>query len=267
MGTDGSTGNFIHHLTKHRITRDSELSKDNAESIDKARGMIDNPVRKNRLDEKFVGIIVKDNQPLSIRDDEGFREFVEEIDPYYELPSDKKVKELLAKGYNYCRQEIVCLFEQGITSCSLMLDLWTSRSHASYLGVTCSFVNAQFELHEAILAVKYLKYLHTGDIIAECLNQIIHEWNLDGKVFTITTDNGSNMVKTGKLLKNHNNITRFPCAAHTLQLAVGKGLLPAERLVARAKRLINFFTTLKQSERLVEAQKTMKNVNQNEVKI
>jgi hypothetical protein len=267
MGTDGSTGNFIHHLTKHRITRDSELSKDNAESIDKARGMINNPVRKNRLDEKFVGIIVKDNQPLSICDDKGFREFVEEFDPYYELPSDKKVKELLVKGYNYYKQEIVCLFEQGITSCSLTLDLWTSRSRAGYLGVTCSFVNAQFELHEAILAVKYLKYPHTGDIIAECLNQIIHEWNLDGKVFTITTDNGSNMVKTGKLLKNHNNITRFPCAAHTLQLAVGKGLLPAERLVARAKRLINFFTTPKQSERLVEAQKTMKSVNQNEVKI
>jgi len=203
---------------------------------------------------------------LSICDDERFREFVEDLDPYYELLSDKKVKELLTKGYNYCKQEIVCLFEQGITSCSLTLDLWTSRSRAGYLGVTCSFVNAQFELREAILVVKYLKYPHTGDIIAECLNQIIHEWNLDGKVFTITTDNGSNMVKAGKLLKNYNNITRFPCAAHTLQLVVGKGLLPAERLVARAKRLINFFTTPKQTERLIEAQKTMKNVNQNEVK-
>lgn len=90
---------------------------------------------------------------------------------------------------------------------------------------------------------------------------------LDGKVFTITTDNGNNMVKAGKLLKNHNNITRFPCAAHTLQLVVGKGLLPAERLVARAKRLINFFTAPKQTERLIEVQKSMKNVNQHEVKL
>ena len=73
---------------------------------------MNNPVRKNRLDKRFVRIVVKDNQPLSIRDDEGFREFVEDLDPYYELPSDKKVKELLAKGYNYCKQEIVvCLFE------------------------------------------------------------------------------------------------------------------------------------------------------------
>ena len=73
------------------------------------------------------------------------------------------------------------------------------------------------------------------------------------------------MVKAGKLLKDHNNITRFPCVTHTLQLVVGKGLLPAERLVARAKRLINFFTTPKQTERLIEIQKSMKN-NQHKVK-
>jgi hypothetical protein len=47
---------------------------------------------------------------------------------------------------------------------------------------------------------------------------------------------------------------------------VGKGLLPAETLVARAKRLINFFTIPKQTERLIEIQKSMKN-NQHKVKI
>jgi hypothetical protein len=259
MGSDGSTGNFIHHLVKHNITRDTEVTQNNENTAIKSKSssMANNPVRKSRLDKKFVGIVVKDNQPLSIRDDEGFREFVEELDPFYELPSDKKVKALLVDGYNYCKQEISHLFEQGVASCSLTLDLWTSRSRAGYLGVTCSFVNTQFELHEAILSIKYLKYPHTSDIIVECLNQIIHEWKLDGKVFTITTDNGSNMVKAGRLLKDKNNITRFPCAAHTLQLVVGKGLLPAERLVARAKRLINFFTTPKQTEKLIEIQKNM----------
>ncbi|CAB5359578.1 unnamed protein product [Rhizophagus irregularis] len=95
----------------------------------------DNPVKKDRLDKKYVGIIIKDNQPLSIRDDEGFQEFVEELNPFYELPSDKKVKELLVKGYNYCKQEIIRLLEQGVASCSLTLDLWTSRSRAGYLVI------------------------------------------------------------------------------------------------------------------------------------
>ena len=253
MGTDGSTGNFIQHLAKHRVTRDADLSQYNHKETQNC-----DLNKKNRLDKKFVGIIVKDDQPLSIRNDEGFREFVKELDPFYELPSDKKIKELLVNSYNHCKKEITCLFEKDIISCSLTLDLWTSRSRAGYLGVTCSFVNSKFELCEATLVIKYLKYPHTSDIIVECLNQVIQEWNLDGKVFTITTDNGSNMVKAGKLLKNSDNITRFPCAAHTLQLVVGKGLLPAERLIARAKRLINFFTSPKQTEKLIDIQKNMK---------
>jgi hypothetical protein len=49
---------------------------------------------------------------------------------------------------------------------------------------------------------------------------------------------------------------------YTIQLVVGKGLLLAERLVARAKCLISFFTTSKQTERLIEAQKSMRNIQQ-----
>ena len=108
------------------------------------------------------------------------------------------------------------------------------------MGVTCLFVNKEFKLCEATLAIEYLKYPHTSKNIVNCLNQIIENWDLNGKIFTITTDNRSNMVKAGKLLQDSNDITRFPCVAHTLQLVVNKGLILAERLVAQAKRLINF---------------------------
>ncbi|CAG8749577.1 3383_t:CDS:2, partial [Ambispora leptoticha] len=44
---------------------------------------------------------------------------------------------------------------------------------------------------------------------------------------------------------------------HTLQLAIGKGLAPAEVFVTRAKRLIQFFQYQKQIERLEEVQKKL----------
>src|SRR2546421_5160837 len=43
MGSDGSTGNFIYHLTKHRITRDADLSQNN-ENVEKTQ---DNSAKKN----------------------------------------------------------------------------------------------------------------------------------------------------------------------------------------------------------------------------
>ncbi|CAJ0841851.1 6681_t:CDS:1, partial [Entrophospora sp. SA101] len=45
------------------------------------------------------------------------------------------------------------------------------------------------------------------------------------------------------------------CGAHTLQLVIGKSLVVCDVFLARAKRLINFFLSPKQTELLENAQK------------
>jgi hypothetical protein len=137
------------------------------------------------------------------------------------------------------------------------IPLWTARSRMGYIGITCAYIDKQFKLNEAILAIKYVPYPHTGEAIAEEIMSILSEWKLTDKIFTITTDNGSNMVKSARLIPG---LIRIPCTAHTLQLVIGKGLLPAEVLIARAKRLMLFFTSPKQTEKLLEIQKNMNQV-------
>ena len=51
------------------------------------------------------------------------------------------------------------------------------------------------------------------------------------------------------------------CDAHTLQLIIGKGLVPVKVLVKRVKRLIEFFMSSKQSERLEDIQKKYPDAN------
>ncbi|CAJ0925823.1 7692_t:CDS:2 [Entrophospora sp. SA101] len=51
------------------------------------------------------------------------------------------------------------------------------------------------------------------------------------------------------------NINRTSCGAHTLQLVIGKSLVVCDVFLARAKRLINFFLSPKQTELLENAQK------------
>jgi hypothetical protein len=58
-----------------------------------------------------------------------------------------------------------------------------------------------------------------------------------------------------KCVQDMTGVNRLGCTAHTLQLVIGKGMKPAEILVARAKQLIDFFMRPKQSERLEDAQK------------
>src|SRR5579862_262193 len=98
-----------------------------------------------------------------------------------------------------------------------------------------------------MLACQYIEYSHTSRNIARTILDLISEWGLEEKFICITTDNGSNMVAASKLLPN---VFHIPCAAYTLNLVVTKGLMPVEVLIARAKRLINFFMNPKQNERL-----------------
>ncbi len=269
MGSDNSTGNFIVHLATHRITEEShkrrmsEIQANNQLSQPRIDEIIrNNPDIKNCQDRKFVGILIKDNRPISIGNDEGFIEFIHELDPNYQIPSDKTIHQLLAEAYNQIKVVLTKKFNEDIISCSITTDLWTARSRSGYIGVTCSFIDNNFDICEAILAVQYVPYPHTSENICKVLRDIISNWNLTGKVFTMTTDNGSNMVKAGKLM---NELIRLPCTAHTLQLVVGKGLIPAEVLIARAKRLINFFTSPKQTEKLLDIQKNTNYINNNEV--
>ncbi len=180
MGSDNSTGNFIVHLATHRITEESHKRKINEvrNNSQMSQPRIDemirnNPNIKSNRDRKFVGILIKDNRPISICHDEGFIEFIHEFDPNYQPPSDKTVQRLLAEAYNQIKTVLTKIFNENILSCSITTDLWTARSRFGYIGVTCSFIDNDFRFCEAILSVQYVPYPHSGDNICRVLREII----------------------------------------------------------------------------------------------
>jgi len=138
--------------------------------------------------------------------------------------------------------------------------MWTAKNRQGFSGVTCFFLDKNFVIQEVILTVEYVRYPHTAENISDALLVILDQWEIREKVHMITTDNGANMKKAIKDMNSAaSNIKWQPCAAHTLQLVVGKGLNLVKILVLRAKRLIDFFLRPKQSERLENIQKKSQN--------
>jgi hypothetical protein len=138
--------------------------------------------------------------------------------------------------------------------------MWTGRNRQGFLGVTCSFLDKDFNIHEVILTIEYIKYPHTAQNISDTLLVILDNWGLREKTNVIVTDNGANMKKAIKEINEIvPNIRWQPCTAHTLQLVIGKGLNSVKLLVLRAKKLIDFFLRPKQSQRLEEIQKRSQN--------
>ena len=60
-----------------------------------------------------------------------------------------------------------------------------------------------------------------------------------------------------KAIRDWDNVDRVPCSAHTLQLCVAKGLEKIKLHTKRFKKLILFFNSPKQNERLEEAQREL----------
>jgi len=76
--------------------------------------------------------------------------------------------------------------------------MWTGRNRQGFLGVTCSFLDKNFTIHELILAIEYIRYPHTAQNISDALLVILDNWGLREKTNVIITDNRVNGVSTGK---------------------------------------------------------------------
>jgi hypothetical protein len=207
--------------------------------------------RQTELRQFLVDWVVLDSQPLSTVQSKTFRHFIHELDSAFIMPSQETVKKIIYDAFNYSFPQLKQLLLMNAAFISLTMDLWTARNRQGYLGVTCSYLNQSFTLCELTLDIAYIRYPHTAINIKDTLENILHEWGIRDKIFTITTDNASNMKKC---VQDMEGVNWLGCTAHTLQLVVGKGMKPAEVLIARAKQLINFFMRPKQSERLEDVQ-------------
>ncbi|CAB5382472.1 unnamed protein product [Rhizophagus irregularis] len=246
---DGSTSNGNSHLwSAHQIT------KVGLQPEEKQLNVIEKHTEKRQteLQQFLTNWIVDDLLPFSVVNSTSFRIFCNELDPTFLVPEAKTIKAIIHKAYNYIQPKIIEQIIKEATSVSLTTDLWTGRNRKGFIGITCSYLDSDFTLKEIILTVQYVRYPHTAENIAECIENILNQWKIRHLTTTIITNNTSNMKKCVKLL---DGISWIGCFSHTLQLVVGKGLFVARNLILRVKRLIDFFMTPKQSERLTVIQK------------
>src|SRR6266540_5465365 len=158
------------------------------------------------------------------------------IDPEFIIPEEKKIRMMIAHSCGYNRDKLIQLLKTA-QSISLTTDLWTSRSKHSYLGLTTTWINQNFEIMNVLLEITYFSTPHTAIEIASTIKKIMQKWKIEDRVITITTDNDANIVSAIYKLKP---IKRLSCAVYTLQLVIGKGLKLVETLTIHTKQLIFF---------------------------
>ena len=207
-----ATSNFKRHLDTYHLQEFVQFE----DNLDKGRRLTPKinfalaTNLQNQLDSCLVDLIVIDNLPLNIIRRPGLRSFalvnsfklsilkiiielfflftflkLQTASPNYKIPSIEKVRnKLIPLRYHQVYQAVKAKMLESRT-CSIMLDLWSSKKMEGYLGVTASGVGSEYDPFTVLLACKKIEGKHTAAKILEEYEEIVQEFELSSKVFCL----------------------------------------------------------------------------------
>jgi hypothetical protein len=219
-----------------------------------------NNPRQRMLSKSVVeNLIVGCGLPVSIVENEHFRNFMSDVDSKYVVPCRKTVTTSHLTQLLKVKQESVKHAVCAAGDVALTVDIWSDRRQHSFIAITAHIFEKSVGSKSLLICFKSFKGTHTGQSIADVIERVIDDYSLRAKVHFMVTDNASNMKKAACFLfpvsdtPDENQLLiddftalddpdlyediaiddlgvtcldgeRLPCFAHSLQLTVRDGL-------------------------------------------
>ena len=143
---------------------------------------------------------------------------------------------------------------QRVSSCFSSCDDFqfiTISCSCRYMAITIHYIDEYFISHNYVMSFDALRESHTGAVIAKLLYKNLKDWNVAGKMLTITLDNVSANYKAMRDIKveyqSDNTVMLFQgkyshgrCVAHIINLAVQDALKLLKHALAKLRKLVIF---------------------------
>lgn len=221
--------------------------------------------KNKEITQNIAEMICRDSLPFSIVEGIGFKKLMKTVAPLYKVPCRKTITDLIDTKYEE-KKTLVIQKLRLVKNVSLTIDEWKDLQLRSFLGVTVHFIE-NFEMKSINIACEPLHDNHTGEYLSEMINKICDVWGLShDKIVSITTDNGSNIVKAIEITFGRAKHVR--CLAHTLNLVVENSVnVPEIKLfLDKVRKIVTWFhQSGVGAEELRQAQ-TLQNVAEGKLK-
>lgn len=157
---------------------------------------------KQNVIDACVELVTINGRPFTLIEDSGFKKLLE---PILEGFNDKfsinsqNIRNQISPAAQRVRQEITNIVKNRLLS--LKMDCVT-RHDRSILGVNIQIIHDDTLILKTLAMVE-LKVKHTGENLKNEVFSILKRYNiLKEQIYTVTTDNGANMVKMVDLIGN-----------------------------------------------------------------
>ncbi|XP_063324202.1 E3 SUMO-protein ligase ZBED1-like [Pelmatolapia mariae] len=275
----GSTTAMHEHLKrKHVVASDDEVVQSSRTGKKIRLSSMDDFVTKpttctprqaDVLTESILNMLVTDMRPLSMVDDQGFKEMIKQFNPDYHdnyLPGRSHFTKLMEKKYDATFEKVKQTLGGVKGFFTLTADVWTSRATEAYLGVSCHFLSEDWKMKSFILDTMPLEERHTGANIVTWMEEVLTKFEiLPAKIKAVVHDSGSNMVAAMRLLEEKHGWASIRCAGHTLQLIVNTALKDTtiSRALGAARQLVEHFKRSELASTRLKMKQEQMNVKKN----
>ncbi|CAF2937630.1 unnamed protein product, partial [Rotaria sp. Silwood2] len=205
----GIYSNFLKHFKRvHRFEYDQLFNRDNAFLMEENGELNDTQTifdltntkyKENRIVLSIAkNLIVRCNLPLNLVEKAAFRDFLKDCNFKFPCISSKKLKRTIIPSL----VDIVRKRIQDVLSTTeyvtLTVDLWSDRRCRSFIGLTCHLIDERMIPQAYLIDFLRFKSPHNNEAIHQVTEEVLERFNIKRKVFRITTDNASSMIKAYK---------------------------------------------------------------------
>ncbi|XP_072400765.1 E3 SUMO-protein ligase ZBED1-like [Diabrotica undecimpunctata] len=196
--------------------------------------------QQKKLDQLLLNLIIKDFQPFSIVEDNGFKDFILTLNPAYKLPTRKTLSNVLLPAvFEEVRLKVSDVLKE-VVSITITTDCWTSRNTDSVIAVTGHFIDNKFQIKSVLLECVGYEGGHGSTNLADNLTKVISNWNISEESILLgISDNAANIKK---YISSDLKWRHFGCYVHTLNLIVGDALkLIQEVTLNKVSKIVTHF--------------------------
>lgn len=165
-------------------------------------------ISPDQLKQACLELVTVNGRPFSMLEDSGFKKIVNSITDGYKSEkitiNKENIRKMIEPTAEKCKEKIMKEVQNKMIS--LKVDA-ASRMNRSFLGINIQFM-VDDKINLRTLAVRELKESHTAEYLKTVIIEVLTSFQISiNQIYTVTSDNGANMVKCTDILQSELNLT------------------------------------------------------------
>ncbi|CAI0421536.1 unnamed protein product [Linum tenue] len=222
-------GKGISNLTRHSfkcIGRAIEVPVSNVGSS--------KAIDQNRFKELMAMAIIKHGYEFAMIEHGGLQDVMAYLNDDFKSFTRNTAKSHCLKIHKREKEKLKTILSKVPGRLCLTCDLWTSCATEGYLCLTVHYVDFEWRLNTKILNFCHIPPPHSAIVLFLAIYDLLKEWQIEKKIFSITLDNARcndvmqslliDKLKEDDALVCDGEYFHIRCGAHILNLIVNEGL-------------------------------------------